>query len=132
VENSQVQLTKKLNLATHHINHFAEPIEIEKLAGHYGTPLYIIDENTLHKRVRDLRNAYARFNGHVKLAYSVKANFTPAVLTSFIRDGITFDITSLDSLLTRCKAPSEHDNTSVTKNFKNIMKCCNQNKKSCG
>ena len=120
VENSQVQLTKKLNLATHHINHFAEPIEIEKLAGHYGTPLYIIDENTLHKRVRDLRNAYARFNGHVKLAYSVKANFTPAVLTSFIRDGITFDITSLGELhfLTRCKAPPENMiYTSVTEEF---------------
>jgi diaminopimelate decarboxylase len=120
VENSQVQLTKKLNLATHHINHFAEPIEIEKLAGHYGTPLYIIDENTLHKRVRDLRNAYARFNGHVKLAYSVKANFTPAVLTSFIKDGITFDITSLGELhfLTRCKAPPENMiYTSVTEEF---------------
>ena len=79
VENSQIQLTKKLNLTTHCINHFAEPIDIEKLAVRYGTPLYIIDEGTLHKKVRELRNAYSRFNGHVKLAYSVKANFTPAV-----------------------------------------------------
>ena len=107
MENSQLQLTKKLNLTTHRINHFAEPIEIEQLAVRYGTPLYIIDESTLHKKVRDLRNAYSKFNGHVKLAYSVKANFTPSVLLSFIRDGITFDITSLGELhfLKRCKAP---------------------------
>ncbi len=120
VENSQIQLTKKLNLTTHRINHFAEPIDIEKLAVRYGTPLYIIDEGTLHKKVRELRNAYSRFNGHVKLAYSVKANFTPAVLTSFIKDGITFDITSLGELhfLRRCKAPPENIiYTSVTEEF---------------
>jgi diaminopimelate decarboxylase len=120
VENSQLQLTKKLNLTTHRINHFAEPIEIEQLAVRYGTPLYIIDESTLHKKVRDLRNAYSKFNGHVKLAYSVKANFTPSVLLSFIRDGVTFDITSLGELhfLKRCKAPPENIiYTSVTEEF---------------
>ena len=98
MENSQLQLTKKLNLTTHRINHFAEPNDIERLAIRYGTPLYIIDESTLHKKVRDLRNAYSKFNGHVKLAYSVKANFTPAILIAFIRDGVTFDITSLGEL----------------------------------
>jgi diaminopimelate decarboxylase len=120
VENSQVQLTKKLNLTTHHINRFAEPIDIDKLAARYGTPLYVIDENTLHQKVRELRNAYSKFNGHVKLAYSVKANFTPAVLTSFIKDGITFDLTSLGELhfLRRCKAPPENlIYTSVTEEF---------------
>ena len=44
MENSQLQLTKKLNLSTHRLNHFAEPVKIEKLAVRYGTPLYIIDE----------------------------------------------------------------------------------------
>jgi diaminopimelate decarboxylase len=120
VENSQLQLTKKLNLTTYGINHFAEPLDIEKLAVRYGTPLYIIDEGTLHRRVRDLRNAYSKFNGHVKLAYSVKANFTPAVLISFIKDGISFDITSLGELhfLRRCKAPPENMiYTSVTEEF---------------
>jgi diaminopimelate decarboxylase len=120
VENSQLQLTKKINLITHRINHFAEPIEIEKLAKHYSTPLYIIDESTLHRKVRELRNAYSKFNGHVKLAYSVKANFTPAVLASFIKDGITFDITSLGELhfLMRCKAPPENViYSSVTEEF---------------
>lgn len=120
MENSQVQLTKKLNLTTHHINRFAEPIDIDKLAARYGTPLYVIDENTLHQKVRELRNAYSKFNGHVKLAYSVKANFTPAVLTSFIKDGITFDLTSLGELhfLRRCKAPPENlIYTSVTEEF---------------
>ena len=120
MENSQLQLTKKLNLSTSCINHFAEPVDIEKLAERYGTPLYIIDESTLHKKVRELRNAYSNFNGPVKLAYSVKANFTPAVLTSFVKDGITFDITSLGELhfLRRCKTPPENIiYTSVTEVF---------------
>ena len=120
MENSQLQITKKLNLSTHRINHFAEPVDIEKLAARYGTPLYIIDESTLHKKVHELRNAYANFHGPVKLAYSVKANFTPAVLTSFIKDGITFDITSLGELhfLRRCRAPPENIvYTSVTEEF---------------
>lgn len=120
LENSQLQITKNLNLSTHRINHFAEPVDIEKLAARYGTPLYIIDECTLHKKVRELRNAYSNFHGPVKLAYSVKANFTPAVLTSFIKDGITFDITSLGELhfLRRCRAPPENIvYTSVTEEF---------------
>ncbi len=120
MENSQLQLTKKLNLSTHRLNHFAEPVEIEKLAVRYGTPLYIIDESTLHKKVHDLRDAYSKFKGPVKLAYSVKANFTPAVLTSFIKDGITFDITSLGELhfLRRCMAPPENIvYTSITEEF---------------
>jgi diaminopimelate decarboxylase len=120
VENSQIQLTKKLNLTTQHINRFVEPTDIERLASRYSTPLYVIDESTLHQKVRELRNAYSRFNGHVKLAYSVKANFTPAVLTSFIKDGITFDLTSLGELhfLRRCKAPPENIiYTSVTEEY---------------
>lgn len=120
MENSQVQLTKKSNLARYHLNRFAEPIDIDILASRHGTPLYVIDENTLHKKVRELRNAYLGFNGHVKLAYSVKANFTPAVLTTFIKDGITFDLTSLGELhfLTRCKAPPENMvYTSITEEF---------------
>lgn len=120
LENSQLQITKNLNLSIHRINHFAEPVDIEKLAARYGTPLYIIDECTLHKKVRELRNAYSNFHGPVKLAYSVKANFTPAVLTSFIKDGITFDITSLGELhfLRRCRAPPENIvYTSVTEEF---------------
>ena len=120
MEYSQLQLTKKLNLTTHCINHFAEPTDIEKLTKLYDTPLYIIDESTLHKKVSELRKAYSKFKGPVKLAYSVKANFTPAILASFIKDGITFDVTSIGELyfLRRCRAPPENIiYSSITEEF---------------
>ncbi len=72
--------------------------EINLLIERYGTPLYLIDEKTLHGKLLELHRAYKKFNGDVKIAYSVKANFNPAVLKAFMMDGVTFDLTSLGEL----------------------------------
>jgi diaminopimelate decarboxylase len=71
---------------------------INILAERYGTPLYFIDEKTLHDKLLELHHAYKKFQGDVKIAYSVKANFNPSVLKTFMKDGITFDLTSLGEL----------------------------------
>ena len=68
------------------------------LAERYGTPLYFIDEKTLHDKLLELHHAYKKFQCDVKIAYSVKANFNPSVLKTFMKDGITFDLTSLGEL----------------------------------
>jgi diaminopimelate decarboxylase len=98
VENSQIQLTENLNLETSTFNRFVKPSHISKMVSQYGTPLYLIDEDTLHSKVKELCNAYAKFNGPLKIAYSIKANFTPAILRAFIKDGIAFDLTSIGEL----------------------------------
>jgi diaminopimelate decarboxylase len=72
--------------------------EINSMAERYGTPLYFVDEKTLHNKLLELHNAYKKFNSDVKIAYSVKANFNPFVLKTFMKDGITFDLTSLGEL----------------------------------
>ena len=72
--------------------------EINILAERYGTPLYFIDEKTLHDKLLELHHAYKKFQCDVKIAYSVKANFNPSVLKTFMKDGITFDLTSLGEL----------------------------------
>src|SRR6185295_14249436 len=75
-----------------------------------GTPLYLIDEDTLHAKAKELHDAYSKFKGPVKVAYSIKANFTPAVIKTFMRDGVTFDLTSLGELyfIRQCKADPEN------------------------
>lgn len=72
--------------------------EINVMAERYGTPLYFVDEGTLHNKLLELHHAYRNFNGDVRIAYSVKANFNPSILKTFMKDGITFDLTSLGEL----------------------------------
>lgn len=118
MENSQIQLVEDpKNLTTPTLNRFVTPNDISKLVLRHGTPLYLIDEDTLHTKVRDLHSAYSKFVGPVKVAYSIKANFSPAILRVFIKDGITFDLTSIGELrfVKKCKVnPENIIYTSVT------------------
>lgn len=72
--------------------------------------MYLIDENTLHFKANELLNAYEKYKGSKRIAYSVKANFIPSILRSFMKDGITFDLTSLGELyfLKKCNIESEN------------------------
>jgi diaminopimelate decarboxylase len=79
-------------------NRFISNDEINQLVKEHGTPLYLVDEGTLHEKVLELKNAYEKFHGHVKIAYSIKANFNPSILKTFMKDNITFDLTSLGEL----------------------------------
>jgi diaminopimelate decarboxylase len=122
VENSQIQLVEKPTIVN--LNRFVKPIDISKLVAQYGTPLYLIDEDTLHAKVKELHKAYSKFKGQVKVAYSVKANFTPAVVKAFMKDGIAFDLTSLGELyfIKQCKADPENlIYTSVTEELEEYI-----------
>ncbi len=96
VENVLQVFQNKVTL--HNTKRFVSDKEINNLAERYGTPLYLIDEKTLHNKLLELHNAYKGFQGDVKIAYSVKANFNPSILKTFMKDGITFDLTSLGEL----------------------------------
>jgi diaminopimelate decarboxylase len=106
-ENTQVQIIPKQTAA---LNRFATPLDIKHLVAQYGTPLYLVDEDTLHAKARELHRAYSKFKGPVKVAYSIKANFSPAVVRAFMKDGLTFDLTSLGELhfIKQCKADPEN------------------------
>lgn len=124
MENYQIQLVENPNLTAPALNHFVKPNDISKLVAQYGTPLYLIDENTLHAKVKELHTAYTKFVGPLKIAYSIKANFNPAILRAFITDGITFDLTSIGELhfIKRCKAvPENIIYTSVTEEFEEYL-----------
>lgn len=100
-----------------HLNRFINDRDLSKIIKQFGTPIYIIDEQTLHKKVKELLDAYKKFKGPVKVAYSIKANFNPAVLKTFIKDNILFDATSTGELYfyNMCKGnPENIIYTSVT------------------
>ena len=100
-----------------HTKRFLSNKEINILAERYGTPLYFVDEKTLHDKLLELHHAYKKFKGDVKIAYSVKANFNPSVLKTFMKDGITFDLTSLGELYFIKRLNGSPDNiiyTSIT------------------
>jgi diaminopimelate decarboxylase len=100
-----------------HTKRFLSNKEINIMAERYGTPLYFVDEKTLHDKLLELHHAYKKFKGDVKVAYSVKANFNPSVLKTFMKDGVTFDLTSLGELYFIKRLNGSPDNiiyTSVT------------------
>jgi diaminopimelate decarboxylase len=122
VENSQIQLVEKPTAVN--LNRFVKPVDIHKLVAQYGTPLYLINEDTLHAKAKELHKAYSKFKGQVKVAYSIKANFTPAVVKAFMKDGIAFDLTSLGELyfIKQCKADPENViYTSVTEELEEYI-----------
>ena len=119
-ENFQIQLIEEKNIQTPNayiLNRFVTPSQILELVSQYGTPLYLIDENTLHLKANELLNAYGKYKGSKRIAYSIKANFIPSVLRCFMKDGITFDLTSLGELYFLKKCNIEPENaiyTSIT------------------
>ncbi|MFZ0327883.1 MAG: hypothetical protein WBP64_21650 [Nitrososphaeraceae archaeon] len=124
MENSQIQLVENVNVTTPALNRFVKSDDINRLVGQYGTPLYLVDESTLHAKVRELHNAFMKFNGPTKIAYSIKANFNPAILRAFVEDGITFDLTSIGELhfMNHCKADPENIiYTSVTEEYEEYV-----------
>ena len=119
-ENFQIHLIEEKNLkatSIYNLNRFVKPSQIIELLSQYGTPLYLIDENTLHLKANELLNAYEKYKGPKRIAYSVKANFIPSILRCFMKDGITFDLTSLGELYFLKKCNIEPNNaiyTSIT------------------
>ncbi|MFQ5940533.1 MAG: diaminopimelate decarboxylase family protein [Nitrososphaerales archaeon] len=102
---------------TPHLHRFISVKDLAKIVRQFGTPVYIIDEPTLHKKAKDLLDAYKKFKGSVKVAYSIKANFNPAVLKAFLKDNLMFDATSTGELYfhNMCKGnPNNVIYTSVT------------------
>lgn len=111
------------------LNRFMSKNEIEEIIRRYNTPLYIIDEQTIHKKIRELLNAYNGFKGKVDVAYSLKANFNPSLLKVFIKDNTMFDITAVEEVYfyKKCKGKlSRVIYTSVTEGYEEYLQVLNE------
>lgn len=87
------------------------------LAREYGTPYFLIDEFVLRSKLRELRDGFKDFSNTVRIAFSMKANFNPSVIKTFISENALFDVTSTGELFFYLKCGGATENviyTSVT------------------
>lgn len=84
--------------------------DLYKLAEDFGTPYFLIDEATLRKKVSEIEQAFTDFKGAFRVAYSMKANFNPSVIRTFMSEGIMFDLTAPNELhfLLKCGGSAEN------------------------
>ncbi len=69
-------------------------IAAEKLAGRYGTPIYVYDRALIEARCRAMRKSFPK----ARICYACKANTNPAVLTVIKRHGIGIETVSRGEL----------------------------------
>src|SRR5258708_12420950 len=71
------------------------PTQLQRLACEHGTPVVVIDHDTLRKN-------YASFKKHlpkVQAYYAVKANAEPVIVRTFYKAGASFDVASLPEFM---------------------------------
>ena len=74
-----------------------------ELAKEYGTPLYVIDEDTLRSVCRDYKKAFSRYP-HTNMMYASKALCNSAISKILDSEGFGFDTVSIGEIYTVHKA----------------------------
>ena len=91
--------------------------DLYNLAEKYGTPYFLVDEATLRRKVAEMEQGFSEFKGTFRVAFSVKANFNPSVIKTFVSEGTLFDLTAPNELLFLLKSGGLAENavyTSIT------------------
>ncbi|MFW9896733.1 MAG: diaminopimelate decarboxylase, partial [Candidatus Thorarchaeota archaeon] len=73
--------------------HFADLNTID-IANEYGTPIYVINEESIRKKYRDLKKHLDSVYEKNSIFYAVKANSSLSVLKILYSEGASFDCTS--------------------------------------
>ena len=68
--------------------------EVEGLAREYGTPLYVLDEDTLRNRCRSFRQEFDDRCPGAQVLYASKAYINPALAQIFAAEGLGLDVVS--------------------------------------
>jgi diaminopimelate decarboxylase len=88
--------------------------ELYSLAERHGTPYFLIDEATLRRKVTEMEQGFSEYKGVFRVAYSVKANFNPSVIKTFVAEGILFDLTAPSELVFVLGAGGSAENVMYT------------------
>ena len=91
--------------------------DLVELAKKYGTPLYVIDEESLRQLCREYKNAFKNYS-KVKMTYASKALCNLAVTSIIAQEGFGFDTVSAGELLTVKKAGVNMQNVTFNGNNK--------------
>ena len=77
--------------------------DLKDLAEKYGTPLYVVDEDTLRQVCKDYKNAFKRYP-YTKMMYASKALCTSAISKVIDSEGFGFDTVSIGEIYTVLKS----------------------------
>ena len=77
--------------------------DLVDLANEYGTPLYVVDEDTLRKICNDYKDAFKSYS-NIKMMYASKALCTSAVTRILDEEGFGFDVVSSGEFYTVYKS----------------------------
>ena len=73
--------------------------DLVELADKYGTPLYVLDEETIRSICRDYKEAFKSYP-KVNMMYASKALCTTATSTIVASEGFGFDVVSAGEIYT--------------------------------
>ena len=68
--------------------------DVLDLASEYGTPLYVLDEQTLRGMCREFVNEFRRRYANTKVLYASKAFINPALASLVHEEGLGIDVVS--------------------------------------
>src|SRR5215469_10608718 len=91
-------------LDTHGEHLLIDGVDALRLAGEYGTPLYVFSERRIIQNVRNLRRAAESVHPRIKLCYASKANSNMAVLATVLKAGGDVEVNSGGELFKARKA----------------------------
>ena len=77
--------------------------DMVELADKYGTPLYVLDEETIRSLCREYKSAFRNYN-NIHMIYACKAMCNLAVLKILSQEGFGFDTVSAGEIYTAYKA----------------------------
>ena len=72
-------------------------IDFQKLAGEFGTPLYVYDAEKIRKRIDKAKRVFEGLDAEI--VFALKANSNPALLKIMAEEGIGADVVSRGELL---------------------------------
>lgn len=91
--------------------------DMTELVKEYGTPLYVLDEDTIRNVCRDYKNAFKEYP-HVKMMYASKALCTSALTKLLDSEGFGFDTVSIGEIYTVLKSGVSLENVLFNGNNK--------------
>lgn len=93
--------------------------DLTELAEKYGTPLYVLDEETIRAICRDYKKAFSKYE-KVRMMYASKALCTMGTSVLISSEGFGFDVVSGGEIYTLHKAGIDMSNVLFNGNNKSI------------
>lgn len=105
--NSTNQLLKPVTLAKNEAGNLElGGCDLVEVADKFGTPLYVVDEQTIRNICKDYKNAFAQYP-NINMMYASKALCTMAVSKIIADEGFGFDTVSAGEIYTVYKAGAD-------------------------